>query len=41
VWDRLVKEWNEIPPERCQALIESVPRRLQAVIRAKGDHTKY
>ena len=41
LWDRLVEEWNEIPPEVCQNLIKSMPRRIQAVIRAKGGHTKY
>ena len=41
LWDRLVEEWNAIAPEVCQNLIESMPRRIQAVIRAKGGHTKY
>ena len=41
LWDRLEKEWNKIPPEVCQKLIESVPRRLEAVIKAKGGHIKY
>ena len=41
LWERVVKEWNEIPPEVCQNLIESMPRRIKAVIRAKGGHTKY
>ena len=41
LWDRLVDEWNEIGPEVCQNLIESMPRRIQAVIKAKGGHTKY
>ena len=41
LWDRLVVEWNKIPAEICQRLIESMPRRIEAVIRAKGGHTKY
>lgn len=41
LWERVEKEWNEIPPETCQKLIESMPRRIQAVIKAKGGHTKY
>ena len=41
LWDRVVEEWNKIPPEACQKLIESMPRRIQAVIKAKGGHTKY
>jgi transposase len=41
LWERIVKEWEEIKPEVCQNLIESMPRRLEAVIKAKGGHTKY
>jgi len=41
LWERVVEEWNGIGPETCQNLIESMPRRIQAVIRAKGGHTKY
>ena len=41
LWDRVSKEWNEISPETCQNLIESMPRRIQAVVRTKGGHTKY
>ena len=41
LWDRVVEEWNNISPETCQKLIESMPRRIQAVIRANGGHTDY
>lgn len=41
LWDRVVSEWEKIPPKVCQNLIESMPRRIQAVIKAKGGHTKY
>ena len=41
LWERMEKEWEEIKPEECQNLIESMPRRVQAVIRAKGRYTKY
>jgi hypothetical protein len=41
LWERVVKEWNEIPPEVCQNLIEGMPRRIKAVIREKGGHTKH
>jgi hypothetical protein len=34
-------EWNEIAAEICRNLIESMPRRIKAVIRANGGHTKY
>ena len=41
LWDRLVVEWGKIKDEECQRLIESMPRRIEAVIKAKGGHTKY
>ena len=41
LWERVVEEWNGIAPETCQNLISSMPRKIQAVIRAKGGHTKY
>lgn len=41
LWERAAKEWDEIQEKECQKLIESMPRRLEAVIKAKGGHTKY
>ena len=41
LWERVAEEWDKITPETCQNLIESMPRRIQAVIKAKGGHTKY
>jgi DDE superfamily endonuclease len=41
LWERVEKEWNAIPAEVCQNLIESMPRRVEAVIKAKGGYTKY
>ena len=41
LWERVEKEWNNISPEVCQNLIESMERRIEAVIKAKGGHTKY
>ena len=41
LWDRVVVEWGKISVEKCQKWIESMPRRIQAVIKAKGGHTKY
>ena len=38
LWDRVQKLW-EIPKEECQKLIESMPRRFAAVIKAKGNYT--
>ena len=34
-------EYPKIEPEDCQKFIEIMPRRLDAVIKAKGGHTKY
>lgn len=37
----LLEEWLEISPEVTTKLVESMPRRLEAVIKTKGKHTKY
>jgi hypothetical protein len=34
-------DWKEIAASKCQTLIESMPRRVQAVLKAKGGYTKY
>ncbi len=37
-----VKEtWASIPPQQCHKLITSMPRRIEAAIKAKGAPTKY
>ena len=41
LWENMVEEWNKISVETCRKLIESMPRRLEAVIKAKGGHTDY
>jgi hypothetical protein len=41
LWDRIQEEWEKIGPEVCQNLIESMPRRIAAVIEAKGGYTTY
>jgi transposase len=41
LWERIEAEWNKIDAKVCQDLIESMPRRVQAVIDAKGGYTKY
>lgn len=41
LWERVQKEWEGIPKEVCQNLISSMPRRVAAVIKAQGGHTKY
>jgi transposase len=37
----LEQAWEEIPQDTLKALVHSMPRRIQAVIEAKGGHTKY
>ena len=41
LWERVQVEWDKIPVGKCHKSIESMPRRIQAVLRAKGGYTKY
>ncbi len=41
LWSRVQDEWNKINSEICLNLITSIPRRVEAVIKAKGRWTKY
>jgi transposase len=41
LWERVQVEWDKIDPAVCQKLIESMPRRVKAVLKAKGGYTKY
>lgn len=41
LWDRVAEEWGKVTVEDCRRLIESMPRRLQEVIKKKGGHTSY
>jgi len=41
LWERVEVEWNKIPLQTCIDLIESMPRRVAAVLKAKGGYTKY
>src|SRR5258708_24800798 len=41
LWERVQVEWDKIPAKVCQDLIESMPRRGEAVFKAKGGYTKY
>ncbi len=36
-----LRTWASIPPQQCHKLITSMPRRIEAVIKAKGAPTKY
>jgi len=39
--EALKRAWESIDQQHIRNLIESMPRRLQAVIQTKGGHTKY
>jgi hypothetical protein len=41
LWEHVEVEWKKIPEDLCVCLIESMPRRIAAVIKAKGRYTKY
>ena len=41
LWERIQVDWKGILAKDCQNLIESTPRRVQAVLKAKGGYTKY
>ena len=41
LWERVQEEWEKIPDSVCKDLVESMPRRVAAVIKAKGDYTEY
>lgn len=41
LWQRIQVEWEGIEAQVCQDLIESMPRRIAAVLKARGGHTKY
>ena len=34
-------DWKEIAASKCQTLIAIMPRRVQAVLKAKGVYTKH
>ena len=39
--DVVIEEWKSIPVATCEALVNSIPRRLKAVLDNDGGHTKY
>ena len=41
LWTAALEEWNKLDMEKVNHLIDSMLRRLQAVIEAKGGPTKY
>ena len=41
LWKIVLEEWERIPLDYLQKLYESMPKRVQAVLKAKGAHTKF
>ena len=41
LWDRVQETWESIDKETCLHLIKSMPRRIEAVLKARGGYTKY
>lgn len=41
LWDVLSECWNNIKSSTLQNLVKPMPRRVQAILKAKGGHTKY
>ena len=41
LWERLEAEWNQITPDICVNLTESMPKRMAAVLKANGGYTRY
>ncbi len=39
--DAIHSIWLRITPEMCNRLISSMPKRIEACIKAKGGHIKY
>ncbi len=40
LWDRVDTEWNKIPPQVCNNLMESMPKHIRAVLKSKGGLSK-
>ena len=41
LWERIEEEWEKIDSDICKRLIESMPARVEAVLKAKGAWTDY
>ena len=41
LWERVQHIWNQVTPEDCLKVIESMPRRIEALLKARGKWTEY
>ncbi len=39
--DVIMKEWKRTPVVTCEALVNSMPKRVKAVLENNGGHTNY
>lgn len=39
--DVIMEEWKRIPVATCEALVNFMPKRVQAVLKNNSGHTKY
>ncbi len=39
--DVVMEEWKRTPVATCEALVNSMPKRVKAVLESNGGHTKY
>lgn len=41
LWEAIEREWLNITPETTRSLVESMPRRVAAVLKSRGGYTMY
>ena len=41
ILDVIMEEWKRTPVATCEALVNSMPKRVKAVLENNGDQTKY
>lgn len=41
IWHIIQREWESIPLQKCQKLVDSMPKRCAAILRNKGHAIKY
>ena len=41
LWERVKKQWANIPASVCRTQVDNMPARMKAVLKARGGNTKY
>ena len=39
--EKIKEIWNEVPKEFCKKLVDTMPKRIEEVMRSKGKHTSF